>query len=128
KEFIVEFENDLFAQPAKPDHFPAVDGGDRRIYRTNDEWTRQTHAFKRLVQDAWLECLDIEKDVRQFGHRQQLRDGSKDSMFSTLVTVKLGQTGTENGNLWQPGCHGFSVDFGLYSSSTSMKLRTPPRV
>ena len=68
EQFIVEAEDDPFADPGQPPHNPAFDHGDRRIDRPEHERAEQQHPLQRLTRDSRLERFEIDDDVRQFGH------------------------------------------------------------
>src|SRR5271165_2351214 len=49
-----------------------VGGGERWVYRANQEHAVDAHAFERLAKDAGLQRGDVCGDVRKLGHRVRM--------------------------------------------------------
>jgi hypothetical protein len=63
EKIIVEREDDALADAADTADRLAVNGGDRRVDRPEDEWADQVQAFETLADDAGLQCVDVDNDV-----------------------------------------------------------------
>ena len=72
-EVALEPERDALAEAAAPAHAPAVYRGDRRVDRAQEEGADQTRALERLILDAPLQRLDVERNVGQLGHTRNCR-------------------------------------------------------
>ena len=68
EQVVLEHEDDALAQPLERDDPLAVDGGERRLDRAQQERARQPHLVERLADHAVGDALDVDGDVGQLGH------------------------------------------------------------
>ena len=65
---VVHFPDDPFAEPSQISNVPAFDVAERRIDRTQEKRAGQAHGREPLAEDPRAERMQIQLDVRQFGH------------------------------------------------------------
>ena len=69
-QLVLEADRDPFAQAAQLANFLAGDRFKRRLERAKHKGTVDPHSFEFLPDDSSFKCLDIDRDVGQFGHAQ----------------------------------------------------------
>jgi hypothetical protein len=65
---VVEADRDALAEPRERCHRRAFDRFQRRRDRAQQERIRDAHAFEPPPADVTIERLDVDGDVRKFGH------------------------------------------------------------
>jgi hypothetical protein len=70
-ELVLEADGDALAEPPQLVDLLALDASDRRVGGAQQERMADPHARQLPAEDARLQGLDIDRDVRQFGHAGQ---------------------------------------------------------
>ena len=65
---VFELPHDALAEASQAPHGSAFDGEQRWVERTDEERAGDAGALEPLTDDAWLEALDVDRDVRELGH------------------------------------------------------------
>ena len=71
-EIALQFEDDPLAQPAETQHLPVFALLYRRLDGPEQERTREANLLEGLAYDPWLQGVDVEQDIGQFGHAAAL--------------------------------------------------------
>ena len=67
-QLVFKSDANAFAQPSQRHDFLSFGDGKGRRCCAQQKWRGDLHAVERLIQNAPLEGLEIDDDVRKFGH------------------------------------------------------------
>jgi hypothetical protein len=70
EELFFKFKGNSFSKPSQSNDSLSDCLLWRRANGTEEEGTEQSNLLNRLIQDSWLECFDVSKDIGQFRHAE----------------------------------------------------------
>ena len=68
EDIALQLEDDSLTKASQHDDRPPANRIERRVDGSQEKGRRQAHVLNRVTDDARAKCVEIELDIREFGH------------------------------------------------------------